>query len=254
MAAETEDFMQQATINTLWTSGWDSTYRIADLVLKQRVPVTPWYVMDENRRSTAVELRTLETLRDLIRSMDPKAGELLNPLVVHRRKNIPANSTITDRYNTLFGRGYLGKQYEWLARLAAAEDVKFELGLKADDRPTKMLMPYVISVEGPSLYGLSKDVTDDALRLFERFLFPIMDLTKADMMANAKEFGFLDLLNETWFCHCPTLSGKACGWCAPCEHARDEGFGWRVPKATFGRRLEFLAQKVVWKGRLAVTR
>ncbi|MCC9198019.1 7-cyano-7-deazaguanine synthase [Arthrobacter sp. zg-Y820] len=246
--------MEQSPVNTLWTSGWDSTYRIADLVLKQRIPVSPWYVMDENRRSTAVELRTLAGLRELIASKDSEAGELLGPLVVRRRKDIPTDSTITEKYDTLFARGYLGKQYEWLARLASAENVEFELGLKADDRPTKMLMDYIVPVEGPGLYTLGQDVGDEPLRLFERFFFPILDMTKADMMANAREYGFLDVLNETWFCHCPTLSGKACGWCAPCEHAREEGFGWRVPKATAVRRLEFLAQKVIWKGRLAFTR
>lgn len=244
--------MNQAPVNTLWTSGWDSTYRIAELVLKQRIPVTPWYVMDENRRSTAVELRTLATLRDLIQNKDPEAAHLLRPLVVHRRRDVPANAAITERYDALYSRGYLGKQYEWLARLAAAENVKFELGLKADDRPTKMLMPNIVAVDAPGLYTLAQDVSDDALRLFDRFFFPILDMTKTDMMANAREFGFLDILNQTWFCHCPTFSGKACGWCAPCEHARDEGFGWRVPKATFGRRVEFLVQKVIWKGRLAL--
>lgn len=243
--------MHQTTVNTLWTSGWDSTYRIADLVLNQRLPVTPWYVMDENRRSTAVELQTMTKLRALIVSKHSQAGDLLNPLVVRHRREIPADSVITGRYDALFSRDYLGKQYEWLARLASAENVELELGLKADDRPTEMLKEHIVPVAGPGLYTLDQEVSDDDLRLFERFNFPILAMTKADMMANAEKSGFLDILNETWFCHCPTFSGKACGWCAPCEHAREEGFGWRVPMATTARRLEFLAQKVLWKVRLA---
>jgi hypothetical protein len=47
----------------LWTGGWDSSFRLLQLVLVERRPVRPIYVIDTGRPSTLFELRAMEAIR-----------------------------------------------------------------------------------------------------------------------------------------------------------------------------------------------
>ncbi|MFO7857943.1 MAG: hypothetical protein R6V11_03385, partial [Ectothiorhodospiraceae bacterium] len=61
-----------------WTGGWDSTFRVLDLVLHQGEHVVPFYVRDETRQSIEQETRVMDRLREQInqRAMRGHLGEL----------------------------------------------------------------------------------------------------------------------------------------------------------------------------------
>ncbi|ORJ91976.1 hypothetical protein A6F55_24855 [Prescottella equi] len=222
---------------------------MADLLLTQGATVQPWYVVDPGRRSSKREIATINQISEALVRKDRTVADRLRPLNVRDRDDIPANPRLTSFYEQLAKTEFWGGQYEWLARLAAAEDVDLEISLKADDRPSVRLAAAVVPV-GDGRFALGGSVDDEAHKLFERFRFPVFDLTKTDMHDLARKNDFADILEMTWFCHSPSLRGKACGFCGPCTHAREEGFGWRVPAATTAGRIEYTALRYAWLLRL----
>jgi len=235
-----------AIVNILWTAGWDSTFRVADLVLNQRRPVQPWYVSTPRRRSTKRELATQQRIRDALVAMEPAAAELLAPGIVWRYDDIPADPAVTARRAALAARSTLGAQYDGLARLAQAQDVTLELCVHRDDK-AQAFLAHDVTRDADGTYRLRADVTDPALRLFERFTFPLFDLTKTEMEERAAAGGFSHIMEMTWFCHAPLLDGKACGCCPPCRYTREEGLGRRVPPATPARKVQYQALDVAWR-------
>ena len=58
------DDTRAPSVHLLWTGGWDSTFRLLQLLLQQRVPVVPHYLVDDTRPSAQTELRTMACIRD----------------------------------------------------------------------------------------------------------------------------------------------------------------------------------------------
>lgn len=223
----------------LWTSGWDSTYRVAHLLLVEGRTVQPWYVHDEDRRSSKREFAAQARIRSALIAKDPTIADRLRPTIVHRLSQIPANPQITAKWQELYRRSFLGTQYDWLARLAAAQDVTLELSIHVDDTAHGFL-DGAVRRDDDGVYVLADDA-DDALRLFERFRFPLFDTSKVEMQEAAERHGFGDVMEMTWFCAMPLLDGTPCGYCNPCRYTREEGLGRRIPPHTPWRRAQFLA-------------
>lgn len=236
--------------NVLWTSGWDSTFRVCDLVLRQERPVQPWYVADSGRRSTPKELRTLDQIRrELIAKDAAVAGRLL-PLRTVRIEDIPADEAISAAYKALAAKSHLGSQYDWLARLAKSQDVRLELSIHADDKAHGFLEGHTVTTSD-GVHALADSAPAD-LGIFRWFTLPLFDLSKIDMQEQAEAGGFGDVMEMTWFCFMPLLDGKPCGFCNPCKYTREEGLGRRVPDQTRGRRLQYEAFYQVGRVRHAV--
>lgn len=203
--------------HVLWTGGWDSTYRVLDLVLVQQRTVQPYYVLDPGRRSTRTEMAVIQKIRSAVSARESGAGRrLLSPRFI-KRLEIRPNATVTAAFRTMKGERRLGSQYEWLARLAEQEDLtSLELAVHRDDRFAKF-----VDRPGFEAYG--------------RFSLPLLSISKREMKEAAEKGGFIDILEMSWFCHQP-VRGKTCGVCVPCTQAIEEGMGYRVtPLGTFDR-------------------
>lgn len=57
-------------IKILWTGGWDSTFQLLRLLFLDKQPVEPYYLIDEERPSTGIELLTMKRIRQSINEMD----------------------------------------------------------------------------------------------------------------------------------------------------------------------------------------
>ena len=204
-------------IKLLWTGGWDSTYRLLELILVHKEAVQPYYIISTaGRRTTNIELQAMEKIRALIYSRQPGSENLLLPTIYKDVSKIKPNEAITEEYNRLTAVKALGSQYEFLARFAEEEGITgLELSVeKYRNKPT---------------YEFGKT------NMFKYFSFPLITTTKLEMQEAAKKHGFLDIMDETFFCHTP-INGKPCGCCNPCRIALEEGLGRRLP---FERRLKF---------------
>lgn len=227
-----------APSNVLWTSGWDSTYRVAELVLVQEKEVQPWYVVDSARRSTRVELNEIKRIRAALIKKDPAVEKRLRELRLIYKEDIPLEGTLSEGYKRLADRSHLGSQYDWLARLAKSENVRFELSIHCDDKAHGFLDGFTTADHDGVHFPVDKLPSD--LAIFHGFSFPLFDLSKLDMQAGAQENGFDDIMEMTWFCFFPLLDGRPCGFCNPCRYTREEGLSRRVPEPTAWRRAQYL--------------
>lgn len=245
--------MSTEPVNVLWTSGWDSTFRVADLLLRQGKNVQPWYVMDSNRRSTMTELATLKRMREMLIERDASVASRLLPPKVHRIEDIPADPTIGGQHQELAARSHIGGQYAWLARLAKANDVVLELSIHRDDKAHGFLDGHV-EVDSDGTYRLPSSVADNALRHFQWFTFPLFDVSKLDMQEQAQQNGFGDIMELTWFCFTPLPGRTPCGRCNPCKYTAEEGLGRRIPANTPWRTLQYKALQLAWRARRVTRR
>lgn len=202
----------------LWTGGWDSTFRVADLLLTHGAVVQPLYVLNPDRRSAIDEVRTMRRMRArlAVRLANPDA---LLPLRIFAKDDYPVPKRVATRYATLRRRTRTGSQYLWLA--AVAEYHRWsgvELSVTREDPPGG-LHRAVFAHPGTGEATLR---ADDHARLFAYWDFPLLGLRKAELGGLAKDRGFADILLLRQFCFDPVL-GRACGRCHPCRTARSEG-------------------------------
>jgi hypothetical protein len=238
----------------LWTGGWDSTFRVLDLVLRKRRAVQSYYIIDPDRPSFGVEIRTRERIKDLLGRRDPALKDLLLPTRFRIIADICPDGEISDQLARLKAGSFIGGQYEWLARFAKESGIPgLELCIHKDDTAHKFLESLVVKEgeEGDSYYRLEEDPTRPDLGLFRYFRFPLFDLTKTDMQDIARRDGFGDLMEETWFCHTPLRGRRPCGTCPGCRYTIREGLARRLP---FGSRLRFHADRYRRKLRRAGVR
>lgn len=63
----------------LWTGGWDSTFRLLQLLHDTDADVQPLYLVDEGRGSTPREIETMRTIRAKIERRWPQVANRLRP-------------------------------------------------------------------------------------------------------------------------------------------------------------------------------
>ncbi len=222
-------------VDVLWTGGWDSTYRVLSLLHAGRT-VRPHYVESLGRVSIPEERAAIAAVAAGVRTRG--WGDRLLPLAVLSAADLEPDAQADARLAELRGRQVCGRQYEYLARYALQRlgGRPLDLSVHLDDKAELIVRPHVTA--GRDGYVLA-EVSDDAVRLFEPFRFPLLDLTKPDMRARAEAAGFQDLMELTWFCHKPRrIFGRSapCGDCSPCRWTHEEGMGHRLPLLARVRR------------------
>jgi hypothetical protein len=213
-----------------WTGGWDSTFRLLQLLLVQQRAVQPYYVIDRLKRRPAVpaERQAMSRIRELLDERYPDASARLHPTTECPYADIAANAQITNAFERCLTFGFVGGQYEWLARFCAEHAIgDMELSIHRDDKARELIK---------DLIDASRMRLDDAFaadpryQVFKYFRFPLFDTTKEQMRDGARAAGFEEFMQLTWFCHRP-VKGEPCGVCNPCIYTIEEGLGDRVPAA-----------------------
>lgn len=247
-------------VNLLWTGGWDSTFRLLQLLFDSDVEVQPWYLLDRPRVSTPREQRAMADILEALRKAEPARAARVRPVrtvTVDTLQPAPDVSEMASRLR-------LGSQYEWLARFAREYGLD-GLELSVESRPGRvqaMLGPVLDLVPTPagmvprvSTKRIAAGAEDSDLLLFAPFAFPIIHVTKRGMLEEARRRGWEPYLAHTWFCHKPK-GGRPCGSCDPCLIAVEEGFAGRIPVLRRIRpRLRLLKRDLIaWRARLKAPR
>jgi hypothetical protein len=221
------------SVDLLWTGGWDSTFRLLQLLLVHRVPVTPHYLEDPTRNSTLVELRTMAGLRDWLHARHPHTQALLQPLRIGDVGDVPRDPGIAAALREIRARSYIGDQYAWLPSYCKHGGLDgLELGVHVDDKVQALVRPYATPYTHPC--GFESMRVDAAhahtpeFTLFRYFGFPLFAIDKVGIAREARAAGWEEAMEMTWFCHTP-VRGRPCGVCAPCVYTIDEGLAHRVP-------------------------
>jgi hypothetical protein len=219
-------------VKLLWTSGWDSTFRLLDLVLVRHRAVQPYYFVLE-RASAAIERHTMERIKARLFSRWPQARGLVMETVVVRMDDVPPDRdawAALSRLRAMGGARRVGGQYYELAAAAKHLDLAdLEVGIHFEPGASWLAQLAANVEERDGVCRLAPHPEPRELEVFRRFAFPLLTLSKKDMAARAETGGFAELLEMTWFCHTPDRRGRPCGLCAPCRLTMSEGLGRRIP-------------------------
>jgi hypothetical protein len=218
----------QGSTRLLWTGGWDSTFRLLQLLLVEQRSVEPYYVVEGARRASSAEQGAMRNIRELLRTSRPEAAARLQETIEVPLDQIAADAQIFSHYEKALHFGFIGGQYEWLARMCAQRGIAdMELAIHLDDKARKQLAELV---DGSRRQLDSRFAGDPRYELFKYFRFPVFDMTKQEMRDAARKNGFEEFMALTWFCHRPR-AGQPCGVCNPCIYTIQEGLADRVPRA-----------------------
>ena len=218
--------LEPGAVKLLWTGGWDSTFQLLQLLLIQRRRVTPFYLIDAERRSTGAELRAMKRIKDLVLHEYPHAADLLEPTRYFAVAGLAPNPAITAAFQSILQTKSIGSQYEWLARFCRENGIhNMQLCIHRDDKAHAVLAPLVAPGTADNASDLhvgpqSKDLREYAV--FRYYSFPIFSLSKIEMSTMANQQNWGPIMDLTWFCHNPTRQMKPCGKCHPCLYTMEE--------------------------------
>lgn len=245
--------MQQVTL--LWTGGWDSTFRLLQLLHDTQASVQPLYLVDDERGSVLKEMRVMKKIRRSIRKQMPLLSKRMLPTDYGSYRATIMEPHHRYKWNALSKRGRIGLQYPILASFAEQTGCDaMELCIESTTDSARILKS-VVEPEDTSVgtvYILPAD-TDGVEQLFRYFTFPLLDYTKLNMLEEAKRRGWMSIMTQTWFCFNPT-AGFPCGMCQTCRIAKRDGLGKRVGRVgpLLGRGRAFVDRFVIRPGRFYV--
>jgi len=219
----------------LWTGGWDSTFRLLQLLLLHRLPVAPLYLLDDARASAPVEIRTMQRIRKALAARFPHTRGLLRPTTIARVSDLAPDAAIDGALDRLADRDGIGTQYGWLARYYRQRGWR-GIELACDCIPkgaSAVLLERTVATRAPHGYGTYRldpgDPDVDVRLVFGGFGYPLIATTREHMLEIMRDNDWTELMGMTWFCHRPA-HGVPCGLCKPCRANIEEGFGWRIPR------------------------
>jgi 7-cyano-7-deazaguanine synthase in queuosine biosynthesis len=214
----------------LWTSGWDSTIRILELLLLKKEVVQPIYIIDKNRKSLNNELIAIERIQNRIAEKYPETKDIFLPIKFIKKNNIKEDSSITEAYKHIASIRKIGSQYEWLAQFCKDNNLsKIEISIEKNtkiDSFSNFIVKYHISKQ--ELQPDEIKIKESLFTIFNYFEFPVIYKTKIEMAAISDLNDWNEIMNLTWFCH-KQKNGKPCGKCNPCIATIEKGLGYRIP-------------------------
>ncbi|WP_299112930.1 hypothetical protein [uncultured Winogradskyella sp.] len=212
----------------LWTGGWDSTFRVIQLY-KRGITIQPIYVIDHNRPAAQKEIETITLLTKQIEQKFENSNGKILPVKLIKRKDIESSVYLKTIFKLIKRRRPIGKQYYWLSCLAQKYD-SLEQCFHKEDRDQLISIDELIEIKdetgGRNWVVNPKKIGFLRSQLFKNIRFPLIYLSKLEMKHYAEDHDFIDIMDNTWFCH---RSGeKPCGKCAPCKQYVIDGFGYRL--------------------------
>src|SRR5699024_11821852 len=97
------------TAKLLWTGGLDSTFRLLQLLLEDKKPVLPIYIISRFRKSSDHELKVMENIRELL--TERGVQNLLRPTAYFYGHEIKIDNDILKDWEKINTKRYLGDQY-----------------------------------------------------------------------------------------------------------------------------------------------
>ncbi len=227
-------------VKLFWTGGWDSTYRLLELLLVLQRPVQPVVVISHDRRSMDIEIQAMNKIKAKIAAEWPAAAARLHETIFFESRNIRILDSVRDSWRILWKQFPLGEQNLYLSSLVVQEGLEgIEVGFHLGDRSFQKLTSRVLEpVEGVGRARLAESTRGSAVHdVWGGYVFPLHDMNKRQILLNARRHGFDHVLKSTWSCHNPTSARRPCGICNACACTIKGGYIWRFPISTLARYL-----------------
>lgn len=223
----------------LWTSGWDSTFRLLDLLHTTDLVIQPYYLYSIPRKSASMELQAIHQILLKIKERPEWRNRVEHPIIRLGDQYRWGGSHYDEAFQRLCQKLHIGMQYRYMAVFRDTEAVSgMELCLTSvEGGASEQLRKTLKAAEGVAGgWELSDEAEDDFKTLFGGYRFPLIHTSKVEMARQAKLKGFEDILELAWFCHTP-IDRNPCGLCRPCQMTVSCGLGHRLGSAGMERYL-----------------
>ncbi len=220
-----------------WTGGYDSTFRLGQILHTTRDPVLPIYINDPKmdgdnvaRKNRDQEMAAMANILELLYRINPSYRPRIYPtLVIH---HIPISPTVRANMYNLYRKGLNRRpitQYAAMAEFSLLTGKRIEVGVENSDHSAMRRMIRADLVPNPARPNIRPpilvlDPSPKALKerpnpeviIFRNLDYPIIEYTKEAMLKEAKRDGYDQILRNSWSCWFP-VKGRACGKCAMCQ-------------------------------------
>jgi len=227
----------------LWTGGWDSTFRLLQVLLLNKEIVQPYYIKFRVRKSTKKEIAVMNRLREEIYKSYPFTKKLMLDTIYINDHEIQSDSEITSIYKKLTEENYIGNQYDYIVRFAKQYMLEgLEIGTEGSGNTHNFVKPHV-STENKHIKIDRKKAPEHIYQFYKYFHFPLLNYSKSEMGKIADKNNWSRILDDIWICHKPLFGKIPCGACNPCINAaKDEFTKHRIPAVNryFGKYIKTL--------------
>lgn len=222
-----------------FTGGYDSTYRLCELLIKEKKQVQPIYIMDPyldnhtnnrtRRRNYSNEKKSQEKIIGKIKKMFPECAKLLKDTI--NVDKVPYDKEIETSMKDLKKRKYIRRskcQYGAMAQYCKNTNRVIEVCAEKNGHFERKLRH---KTKDNFVFNIQKH---PELMIFKYFELPLFNKTKEDMLNEAQAYNFDELLRNTWSCWYPKQN-KPCGRCIMCKERivpYIEGFQTLTPQKT----------------------
>jgi hypothetical protein len=222
-----------------WTGGYDSTFRLCEMLLNEKKIVQPFYVslaLDNDcqteescnkvwvRRNRKEEKQAMLKIRKELARLYPKSSTRLLP-TIYIDTDIDDDS-FNQLFNSKFYEDNLwpGKrkkhQYLFLSKFAYYHKMPIDIGVLGIHNKSKFaefLNKNLVAYESGPLKSKNYKIKQPE-HFMEYLRFPLFGRTKSDLLVKAKKYGYDNILKFTWSCWFPNPNtGKPCGKCPMCK-------------------------------------
>jgi len=223
-------------VNLFWTGGWDSTFRLLQLVLTEKQTVQPYYLIDPKRQSLRNEIKARREIKERLFKEYPYTRELILPTIFYEVGDITPDEQVVKAYATMRKTKHVEYQYLWLSLFCRQQGIHdMELcvvkhrGLPGPPERS-VFGSFLVPIEGSTEDRMDESFHNTEVEtLFGCFRYPVRGYTKMDMEVEAQSGGWADYLCMTWFCQSPVKGRYPCGTCHPCGVAISQGYSRRIP-------------------------
>ena len=217
--------MSKIPVNIFWTGGFDSTFRVLDLLIAEKRKIQPFFIV-RAQKSVGYEINAMIDIRRSLFRKFPETKDLLMPTKYIDILEINEDPKISDAYEMIKRECHIAKQFEFLACFCSNWGINdMELSIEEDGNQESRVFSFISAAVTKSSEGqisLNRNSCNTLFEkkifdLFEYYGFPVIHTSRVDMIRIAKEQDYEDLLAMTWSCATP-FRGKPCGFCNPCLH------------------------------------
>lgn len=222
-------------VNILWTGGFDSTFRIAELS-RCNIEIQPYYVCNPARKSLKNELNAIAEMTEMFKALEQTKAKFL-PLKPIPRDQCNDDPGMRQAYKNIIKTVFIGDQYVYLCGFSRQHP---GIELSVHDNVIDILKTYgdLIKITDEDIgdyYIVDQEKTpEDLVTIFKDFSFPLVHHTKKGMMEDYEKYGLTEIMKKTWFCHSP-INDKPCGECNPCKYTIQEGLRGRFDRRAMMR-------------------